>query len=120
MAQLEKGRGELLGDNRRMAEMLATSEGESQEVADMLERLSQEKRQLQRQYLQLKENGNCRFGLGLADLGFSLVSRVIFSLHEKEPGYKAWLAMKIVYLSCFSASCIIANPRRPENEAKLR
>ena len=66
MAQLEKGRGELLGDNRHMAEMLATSEGESQEVADILERLSQEKRQLQRQYQQLKGNGNCRPGLRLA------------------------------------------------------
>lgn len=62
VAQLEKGKEELLRDNRRMAEMLATSEGDSQEVADMLERLSQERRQLRRQCQQLRENG--RWGLG--------------------------------------------------------
>ena len=61
VAQLEKERGELLRDNRRMAEMLATSEGDSREVADMLERLSQERRQLRRQCQQLRENG--RWGL---------------------------------------------------------
>ncbi len=57
MRQLERKREELFADNRRMAEMLATSEGESREVADMLERLAGERKQLQRQCQQLRENG---------------------------------------------------------------
>lgn len=58
--QLEQKREELFSDNRRMAEMLATSEGESREVADMLERLATERKQLQRQCQQLRENGRRR------------------------------------------------------------
>lgn len=55
--QLERGREELLSDNRRMAEMLATSEGDTKEVAEMLERLTEERKQLQRQCHQLRQSG---------------------------------------------------------------
>ena len=58
--QLKRGREELLSDNRRMAEMLATSEGDNREVADMLERLSNERKQLQRQCHRLRESGKQR------------------------------------------------------------
>ena len=58
--QLERKKEELFMDNRRMAEMLATSEGESREVADMLERLAGDKKQLQRQCQQLRESGGLK------------------------------------------------------------
>ncbi len=58
--QLKQKKEELFSDNRRMAEMLAASEGESREVADMLERLARERKQLQRQCQQLRENGRQR------------------------------------------------------------
>ena len=58
--ELKRGREELLSDNRRMAEMLATSEGDNREVADMLERLSNERKQLQRQCHRLRESGRWR------------------------------------------------------------
>ena len=61
--QLKRGREELLSDNRRMAEMLATSEGDNREVADMLERLSNERKQLQRQCHGLRESGEQRGSL---------------------------------------------------------
>ena len=56
---LEGKREELLADNRRMAEMLVTSEGDTREVADMMERLADERKQLQRQCHQFRENGTC-------------------------------------------------------------
>ena len=55
--QLENEKGELLTDNKRMAEMLSTSEGDSQEFTQVLERLTEERKSLQRQCQQLKENG---------------------------------------------------------------
>lgn len=54
---LQRESDELHSDNRRMAEMLATSEGESREVADMIERLTEEKKALQRQCLEYREKG---------------------------------------------------------------
>lgn len=55
--QLESEKGELLTDNRRMAEMLSTSEGDSREFTQVLERLTEERKSLQRQCLLLKDNG---------------------------------------------------------------
>ena len=46
-------KGELLADNQRMAELLAVSEGESQ----VMEGLIEERRSLQRQCKQLRDNG---------------------------------------------------------------
>ena len=54
---LEKERGELLSDNQRMAEMLATSEGDSVQVTQVIERLTEERRSLLRQCQQLRDNG---------------------------------------------------------------
>ena len=44
-----KAHDELLADNRRMAEMLATSEGDSKEMASLLERLSEDRKKLQKE-----------------------------------------------------------------------
>lgn len=55
--QLESEKGELLTDNKRMAEMLSTSEGDSHEFTRVLERLTEERKSLLRQCQQLKENG---------------------------------------------------------------
>ena len=57
VSELQRESDELHSDNRRMAEMLATSEGESREVADMIERLSEEKVALQRQCVEHREKG---------------------------------------------------------------
>ena len=57
---LENEKGELLADNQRMAEMLATSEGDTHEVTRVLERLTEERRCLQRQCQQLRDNGTFR------------------------------------------------------------
>ena len=54
---LEKERDELMADNRKMAELLAAGEGESREVADMVERLAEDRKQLQRQCTQLRLKG---------------------------------------------------------------
>ena len=51
-----------MSDNRRMAEMLSTSEGDTREVADMLERLSEERKDLQRQCRQLRDKGEITIG----------------------------------------------------------
>ena len=55
--QLEKENGELLSDNRRMAEMLSTAEGDTHDFSQVLERLTEERRSLQRQCQLMKENG---------------------------------------------------------------
>lgn len=54
---LESERGELLEDNQRMANLLADSEGDRKEVANVLERLSEERKNFQRQCKQFKEKG---------------------------------------------------------------
>ena len=51
--KIESEKGELLADNQRMAELLAVSEGESQ----VMEGLIEERRSLQRQCKQLRDNG---------------------------------------------------------------
>ena len=57
LLELEKERGELLSDNQRMAGMLATSEGDSVQVTQVIERLTEERRSLLRQCQQLRDNG---------------------------------------------------------------
>lgn len=51
--KIESEKGELLADNQRMAELLAVSEGDSQ----VMEGLIEERRSLQRQCKQLRDNG---------------------------------------------------------------
>ena len=45
---------EVLADNRRMAEMLATTDGDSKEMAGLLERLSEDRKKLQRECSELR------------------------------------------------------------------
>lgn len=54
---LESEREELLRDNQRMANLLADSEGDRKEVANVLERLAEERRNFQRQCKQFKDKG---------------------------------------------------------------
>ena len=54
---VEGEKRELLTDNQRMAEMLATSEGDSAQVSEVIERLTEERRSLLRQCQQLRDNG---------------------------------------------------------------
>lgn len=55
--KVESEKRELLADNQRMAELLAVSEGDSQEASQVMERLNEERRSLQRQCKQLRDNG---------------------------------------------------------------
>lgn len=50
-------KAELLEDNQRMAKLLANSEGDRKEVADLLERLSEERKKFQRQCELFKDQG---------------------------------------------------------------
>lgn len=54
---MENEKKELLSDNRRMAELLTASEGETQVASQIMERLTEERRSLQRQCQQLRDNG---------------------------------------------------------------
>ena len=54
---LESERGELLEDNQRMANLLADSAGDKKDVASVLERLADERRDFQQQCKQFKEKG---------------------------------------------------------------
>lgn len=47
----------LLEDNQQMAKLLADSEGDKKEVANLLERLSEERKNFQRKMKQFKEQG---------------------------------------------------------------
>ena len=69
LRQLEKEKSELLTDNQRMAEILSSSEGDSQKVTEILERLTEERRSLQRECQQLKENGIVELTLCLTSSG---------------------------------------------------
>ena len=57
MHQIETEKEEIFEDNQRIATMLATSEGDKKEVGSILERLSEERRNFQRQCRQFKEKG---------------------------------------------------------------
>lgn len=58
ISELTRQSEEIRSDNRRMAELLVTSEGESREVADMMERLTQERKDLLRQCQEHKQTGS--------------------------------------------------------------
>ena len=60
MHQIETEKEEIFEDNQRIATMLATSEGDKKEVGSILERLSEERRNFQRQCRQFKEKGKVR------------------------------------------------------------
>ena len=62
LVELRRAREELTTDNRRLAEILVTTEAESEEAAAMLENLTRERRELRKQSLQLRESGEGREG----------------------------------------------------------
>ncbi len=57
IVELTRHSDELHSDNSRMAELLVTSEGETQEVANVMERLTQERKNLLRQCQEHKQAG---------------------------------------------------------------
>lgn len=57
VTELQRTREELTTDNRRLAEIVMTMEGECEEAAAMLETLTSEKQELRKQCLQLRESG---------------------------------------------------------------
>lgn len=57
LERLEAEKAELLEDNQRMATLLAGSEGDRKEVGGLLERLSEERRNFQRQVEQFRDRG---------------------------------------------------------------
>ena len=57
ISELTRQSEELHSDNRRMAELLVTSEGENREVADVMERLTQERKDLLRQCQEHRQTG---------------------------------------------------------------
>ena len=57
MQRLQEEKAELLADNQNMAKLLASTEGDRKEVGDLLERLSEERKNFQRQCQQFKERG---------------------------------------------------------------
>ena len=71
LEELRKVREELMADNRRLAEMLVSTEGESEEAARVLENLTRERKELKSRCLQLQERGeknSVLIGLLLASL----------------------------------------------------
>lgn len=72
VAELQKTREELLTDNRRLAEIVMTMEGESEEAAGMLETLTKERQELRKQCLQLRESGELGRRRGLQVLQLCL------------------------------------------------
>ena len=59
---LQMERDELLEDNQRMASMLASSEGDRKEVANVLDRLAEERKNFQRQCKQFRDKGESSEG----------------------------------------------------------
>lgn len=57
LQRLQREKAELLEDNQHIAKLLANSEGDRKEVGDLLERLSEERRNFQRQCRQFKDKG---------------------------------------------------------------
>lgn len=61
VSELTKHSEELHSDNQHMAELLASSEGETQKVANVIERLTQERKNLLRQCQEHKQAGELNF-----------------------------------------------------------
>lgn len=59
---VEGEKAELLQDNQRMAQVLAGSEGDRKDVAALLERVVDERKDFQRQCKHFKEKGGCGSG----------------------------------------------------------
>ena len=57
LAELGRVREEVTADNRRLAEIIVTMEGEGEEAAAMLESLRRERKELRRECVQLRERG---------------------------------------------------------------
>ena len=64
LKQMEQAHTEVLADNRRMAEMLATTDGDSKEMAGLLERLSEDRKKLQRECSELRRRRVATEGQG--------------------------------------------------------
>ena len=56
---VELKKAELLQDNQRMAQMLASSEGDRKDVVSLLERVACERMDFQRHDKPFKEKGGC-------------------------------------------------------------
>ena len=57
LVELRRVREEVTADNRRLAEIIVTMEGEGEEAAAMLESLRRERKELRRECVQLRERG---------------------------------------------------------------
>ena len=70
VTELQRTREELVTDNRRLAEIVMTVEGESEEAAAMLGTLTNERQELRKQCLQLRESGTteCQLHVGRVQL----------------------------------------------------
>ena len=85
LAELRRAREELTADNRRLAEILVTTEAESGEAAAMLETLTRERKELRKQSLQLRESGEGERGGLSASVLFSLNVSLSVSLSRVSP-----------------------------------
>lgn len=63
LERIEAEKAELLQDNQCMAKLLASSEGDRKEVGDLLERLSEERKDFQRQCKQFRDKGKSSDGV---------------------------------------------------------
>ena len=54
---MQQEKAELLGDNQDIAQLLANTEGDRKEVGNLLERLSEERKNFQRQCKQFQDRG---------------------------------------------------------------
>ena len=83
---------EVLADNRRMTEMLATAEGDSKEMAGLLERLSEDRKKLQRECSELRRRRAATDGLERGSGGGEELSEV--RLLWGEGGGGGWEVME--------------------------
>ena len=87
---------ELLEDNQRMAKLLADSEGDKKEVANLLERLSEERKNYQRKMKQFKEQGNLTHILMIGDI--HNVQKLIFVIKLLILSGDCWVRMDLLKL----------------------
>ena len=63
LVEVKRVREEVTVDNRRLAEIVVTMEGEGEEAAAMLESLRRERKELRRECVQLRESGEEQKGV---------------------------------------------------------
>ena len=63
LVEVKRVREEVTVDNRRLAEIVLTMEGEGEEAAAMLESLRRERKELRRECVQLRESGKEQRGV---------------------------------------------------------